>query len=135
MKDITVFWRFLAAVGILGLIITIIIWNGWLTPVQNFPRSIEIAVFVLPLLYFVRGVLHGKRDTFIAVMLVSFLYALMGIWYAYSAQEKLYGYVILLCSLFLFFGSLLNVWILDKRDKKNNGDNSADRGEPPEVIE
>ena len=117
MKDITVFWRFLAALGILGLIITVVIWNGWLTPVQTVPRSIEIAVTVAPLLYFVRGVLHGNRDTFIHVMLLSFIYVLVGIWYLFSPEEKLYGYLILLFSLFLFFGSLLNVWILDKRGK------------------
>jgi len=118
MKDITVFWRFLAAIGILGLIILIVLWNGWLTPVQNVPRSIEITLLVAPLLFFVRGVLHGKRDTFIAVMLLSFPYVLMGIWYVFSAQESIYGYLLMLFSLCLFFGSLLNVWILDKRHKE-----------------
>ncbi len=120
MKDITVFWRLLAALGILGLIILIVIWNGWLTPVQQIPRSIEIAVLVAPLLFFVRGVLHGKRDTFIVVMLLSFPYVLMGIWYVFSKQEVLYGVLMMVFSLCLFFGSLLNVWILDKRDKLNS---------------
>jgi len=115
--DVTILWRALAGVGIVGLITLCVVWNGWLTPVQSIPRSIEIALLVAPLLYFVRGVLHGNRDTFIAVMLVSFVYMLMGIWYAFSAEEKIYGYLMIVFSLFLFFGSLLNVWILDKRDK------------------
>ncbi len=115
--DITVFWRILAGIGIVGLVILIVVWNGWLTPVQNFPRSIEIAVFVAPLLFFVRGVLKGNRDTFIGVMLLSFIYVLAGIWYSYSAQEQVYGYIMFALSLCLFFGSLLNVWILDKREK------------------
>lgn len=115
--DVTVFWRTLAGIGILGLITLCVVWNGWLTPVQDSPRSIEIALLVAPLLYFVRGVLHGNRDTFIAVMLVSFIYVLLGIWYAFSAEEKIYGYLMIIFSLFLFFGSLLNVWILDKREK------------------
>lgn len=119
--DITVFWRALAGIGILGLIILSVVWNGWITPIQQIPRSIEIILLVAPLLYFVRGVMHGNRDTFIAVMLLSFVYMLMGIWYAFSEQEKIYGYIMLLCSLFLFFGSLLNVWILDKREKLSNG--------------
>jgi uncharacterized membrane protein len=93
------------------------VWNGWLAPVQSIPRSIEIVLLVAPLLYFMRGVLHGNRDTFIIVMLLAFIYMLMGIWYAFSAEEKIYGYLMLLFSLFLFFGSLLNVWILDKREK------------------
>ncbi len=115
--DITTFWRALAGIGILGLIILCVVWNGWLTPVQDSPRSFEIALLVAPLLYFVRGVLHGNRDTFIIVMLVSFVYILLGIWYAFSAEEKVYGYLMIVFSLFLFFGSLLNVWILDKREK------------------
>ena len=116
--DITTLWRALAALGILGLVILIVLWNGWLSPVQQIPRSIEIAVLVIPLLFFVRGVLHGQRNTFIAVTLLSFPYALLGIWYIYSVQEAIYGYLMLLASLFLFFGSLLNVWVMDKRDKK-----------------
>lgn len=115
--DITIIWRALAALGILALVILIVVWNGWLSPIQLIPRSIEIAILVAPLLFFVRGVLHGQRDTFIAVTLLSFPYALLGIWYAYSEQESIYGYLMLLASLLLFFGSLLNVWILDKRDK------------------
>jgi len=115
--DITTFWRALAGIGIVGLITLCVVWNGWLTSVQSIPRSIEIFLLVAPLLYFVRGVLHGNRDTFIAVMLVSFVYMLMGIWYVFSAEEKVYGYLMLMFSLFLFFGSLLNVWIMDKRDK------------------
>ena len=110
----------LAAFGIISLILLIVIWNGWLSPVQNFPRSIEIAVLVAPLLFFVRGVLHGQRDVFIIVMMISFIYMLIGIWYSYSVEEKPYGYLMLIFSLCLFFGSLLNVWILDKRDKLQN---------------
>jgi len=117
--DITVFWRTLAAIGILGLVILIVLWNGWLSPVQEIPRSIEIAILVIPLLFFVRGILHGQRNTFIAVTLLSFPYALIGIWYIYSEQEAIYGYLMLLASLFLFFGSLLNVWVMDKRDKSS----------------
>lgn len=119
--DITVFWRALAAVGIISLIILIIVWNGWMTPVQKIPRSIEIALMVAPLLYFLRGILHGNRDTFIAVMLLSFVYILMGIWYLYADQERIYGIIMLVASISLFFGTLLNVWILDKRDKQING--------------
>lgn len=115
--DITTLWRALAGIGVTGLVVLCVVWNGWLTPFQQIPRSIEIALLVAPLLYFIRGVLNGNRDTYIAVMLVSFVYMLMGIWYVFSGQEKIYGYFMLLFSLLLFFGSLLNVWILDKRDK------------------
>jgi uncharacterized membrane protein len=116
--DITVFWRALAGIGIAGLIILSIVWNGWLAPQQDIPRSIEITLLVAPLLFFVRGVFRGNRDTFIGVMLLAFVYMVLGIWYVFSATESLYGIIMLVLSLCLFFGSLLNVWILDKRDKE-----------------
>jgi len=119
LVDITIFWRILAGFGIAGLVILIVVWNGWLSPQQEFPRSIEITLLVAPLLFFVRGVFKGNRDTFIGVMLLSFVYMLLGIWYAYSSDEPIYGWIMLGLSLCLFFGSLLNVWILDKRDKQS----------------
>lgn len=129
--DITVLWRTLAAIGVLGLIVLSVLWNGWLTPVQQFPRSIEIAILTVPLLFFVRGILYGRRDTFIAVTLLSFPYALLGIWYIFSKEESLYGYLMLALSLCLFFGSLLNVWVLDKRDKleKTFAEGVSEKGE------
>ena len=115
--DVTVFWRVLAAIGAVGLVILIVLWNGWLTPVQEIPRSIEIGLLVAPLLFFLRNILRGERDAFIVATLLSFLYALLGIWYIYSAEEAIYGYLMLVLSLLLFFGCLLTMWILDKREK------------------
>ncbi len=116
--DIVSFWRALAGIGAVGLCILIIVWNGWLTPVQEIPRSIEIALLLTPLLVFLRNILRGQRNAFIVATLLSFVYALIGIWYIYSEQEKIYGYLMLLLSLCLFFGSLMTMWVLDKRDKK-----------------
>jgi len=115
--DITTFWRFLAAVGAVGLVVLIVLWNGWLSPVQEFPRSIEIGLLVAPLLIFLRNILRGERNAFIVATLLSFVYALLGIWYIYSPEEVLYGYLMLALSLLLFFGCLLTMWVLDKRDK------------------
>ena len=50
--DIVTLWRALAALGILGLAVLIVVWNSWLTPVQEYPRSVEILFFAGPLLFF-----------------------------------------------------------------------------------
>jgi uncharacterized membrane protein len=115
--DMVIVWRIIAGIGIAGLVVLSVVWNGWLSPDQTFPRSIEITLLVAPLLFFVRGVFKGNRDTFIGVTLLSFVYLLVGIWYAYSANEATYGFLMVALSLLLFFGSFLNVWTLDKRDK------------------
>jgi len=79
--DITTLWRVLAAIGILGLVILIVVWNSWLTPNQVYPRSIEILFFAGPLLFFTRGILNARRYTFVVITMVSFAYMLMGVWY------------------------------------------------------
>lgn len=115
--DITTLWRALAAFGILGLIVLIVLWNSWLTPVQQYPRSIEILFFAGPLLFFIRGILHARRYTMVVITMVSFAYVLMGVWYILSADEKLYGYLLLAFSFLMFLGSLMHVWVMDKREK------------------
>lgn len=115
--DITAIWRALAVIGALGLVVLIVVWNGWLTPVQIHPRSIEILLLAGPLLFMLRGVLHARRYTLVVATMVSFFYALLGVWYMLSAEEKPYGYLLLFFACCLFLGSLLHVWVLDKREK------------------
>lgn len=115
--DVKILWRGIAALGILGLIILIVIWNSWLTPVQEYPRSVEILFFAGPLLFFIRGVLHARRYTMVIITMVSFAYILMGVWYILSADEKAYGYLLLVLSFLMFLGSLMYVWVIDKQEK------------------
>ena len=115
--DITTLWRALAGLGILGLVVLIVIWNSLLTPIQEYPRSVEILFFAGPLLFFIRGVLHARRYTMVVITMVSFVYILMGVWYILSVDEKTYGYLLLLFSFLMFLGSLMHVWVMDKREK------------------
>ncbi|MEH6455709.1 MAG: DUF2069 domain-containing protein [Cocleimonas sp.] len=107
----------MAALGILGLIILIVIWNSWLTPIQEYPRSVEILFFAGPLLFFIRGILHARRYSMVIITMVSFAYILMGVWYILSVDEKVYGYLLLALSFLMFLGSLMYVWVIDKQEK------------------
>ena len=110
-------WRAMAALGILGLIILIVIWNSWLTPIQEYPRSVEILFFAGPLLFFIRGILHARRYSMVIITMVLFAYILMGVWYILSVDEKVYGYLLLALSFLMFLGSLMYVWVIDKQEK------------------
>ena len=90
--------------SLLGLVISIIVWNGWLASDQQVPVSFEIAVFCVPLLLFLRGLLYGKRGTHVALMVVAFFYFLMGIWHILEPSEQLYGVVITVLSFGLYLG-------------------------------
>ena len=88
----------------LGIIIAIVVWNGWLATDQQMPRALEIAIFCVPLLFFLRGVLYGKRGTHVALMVVAFFYFLVGIWHIIEPSERSYGIVITILSLGLYLG-------------------------------
>lgn len=108
-----VLWRVITLIGLLGLIALIIIWNGWLTPVQYLNRGLEIAILEFPLLFFVRGIINGDREKHIAVTLLSLIYFFIGVWFIYAPNESLYGYLMTFLSLCLYFGGFFYVRVLD----------------------
>jgi len=94
----------LSVLSLVGLLVLIIVWNGWLATEQNIPRSVEIAAFCIPLLFFWRGTLNGKRGTHVALMVVAFFYFLAGIWHIIDPSERLYGVAMVVLSLGLYLG-------------------------------
>ena len=113
MMNLTL-WRVLTLVSFFGLMGMIIIWNGWLTPIQYLNRGLEIAILEFPLLFFVRGMINADREKHIAVTLLSLVYFFIGVWFIFAPKESLYGYVLTLLSLGLYLGSFFYVRTLDK---------------------
>lgn len=111
-------WRTLSVGGLVGLIFWIIIWNGWLTPVQYMPRWLELLIFLAPLLYLIRGIFHGRVSTSVHAILISLLYATAGIWFAFSPQEEIYGYIMIALSACLYLGSFMTAKLLGKKPEK-----------------
>jgi uncharacterized membrane protein len=114
MSNNLMLWRLLTLSSLLGLMAIIIIWNGWLTPVQHLNRGLEIAILEFPLLFFVRGIINGDRDKHIAVSLLALAYFFIGVWFIFTPQESLYGYLITLLSLCLYLGGFFYARTLDQ---------------------
>jgi len=83
----------------------------WLTPNQQYPKSVEILFFAGPLLFFIRGILHARRYTMVVITMVSFAYILMGVWYILSVDEKIYGYLLLGFSFSFIFNYIQLLYI------------------------
>ncbi|QLQ31106.1 MAG: DUF2069 domain-containing protein [Candidatus Thiothrix singaporensis] len=113
-------WRTLSVGGLLGLIAWIILWNGWLTPIQHMPRWLELLILLAPLLYLVRGILHGRISSSVHAILISLIYATLGVWYAASPLEQLYGYLMLALSAALYLGSFMSAKVLGKQAKETS---------------
>ena len=94
----------LTLLSLLGLVVCIIVWNGWLAVDQQVPLAYEIAIFCIPLLLFLKGIFNGKRGIYVTLMVVAFFYFLMGIWHIIEPAERLYGVVITILSLGLYLG-------------------------------
>ncbi|MCK5919231.1 MAG: DUF2069 domain-containing protein [Cocleimonas sp.] len=114
MSSTLTLWRLLTLTSFFGLMVVIILWNGWLTPIQYLNRGLEIAILEFPLLFFVRGMINADREKHIAVTLLSLVYFFIGVWFIFAPKESLYGYVVTLLSLCLYLGSFFYVRTLDK---------------------
>lgn len=96
--------------GYFGLLTLLMAWNMWLAPSHYFPVALVLIVLVVPLLFPLRGLLHGRASTHIWAGLMALLYFAHGISEAISnpAQRGL-GLLEIAFSLTLLAGALLYV--------------------------
>ena len=124
-------WQWLTTLSLLGLIVLITLWNGWLTPVQHIPRSIELLMLLAPLLFFVRGILNKRYDSYVQVTFPALFYFLLGIWYSLTPQEVGYGILMTLLGLGLYLGGFFSARTLMKQDKEKVLENEKSKPTKP----
>lgn len=95
---------FLSVLSLLGMMLLVIIWNGWLATEQTVPRSFEIGVFCIPLVLFLRGILNGKRAMHVALMVLAFFYFMAGVSFVVTPDERCYGVIMTVLSLGMYLG-------------------------------
>jgi uncharacterized membrane protein len=79
--------RFLYALTLFGYFATLVLltaWYSWLAPARHFPAALVLLVLVVPLLFPLRGLLHGRRYTFAWSCFLALLYFTHGVLEAYS---------------------------------------------------
>lgn len=101
--------RVLTLIGYFGLLLLILNWFTWLAPPVRVPRSLVLAALAIPLLFPLRGLIHGKRYTHQWVGFLSLLYFMIGVdvWYNQSGAEGYLGMGMVMTSLLLLIGSAL----------------------------
>lgn len=95
---------FLSVLSLLGMMALVIVWNGWIAVEQTVPRSFEIAVFCIPLVLFLRGILNGKRGMHVALMVLAFFYFMAGVSFVVTPEERAYGVIMTALSLGMYLG-------------------------------
>ena len=89
--------------GYLGTLALLLTWYGWLAPSTHFPKSMALALLLLPLLFPLRGLLHGRRYTFSWSCFLALLYFIHGIVEAYTSSITLYLGLLEVCLTSLWF--------------------------------
>ena len=101
--------RVLTLVGHLGLLALILAWFTWIAPPATMPRAFPIIALAVPLLFPLRGLLHGRRYTHQWASFLSMPYFAVGIdaWFNAAAGQAWLGALTVLLSLALFVGTVL----------------------------
>ena len=100
------------------LLLSLLAWYGWRFPSPTLGQWLT-AIFVLPLLAPLPGLLRGKPYTHAWTSLLSLVYILLGMTEALANPgERSYALAALLASLALFSGCVLYVRF-DQRERKS----------------
>ncbi len=93
-------------IGYFGLLSSIMLWNTVLDPVPHSQVALILLLVVVPLLFPLRGLLHGRPSSNIFVALLSLVYFVHGVTVAASDPSlRIFIVLEIFFSLVLFFGA------------------------------
>lgn len=85
-------WYLLTLAGYFGTFALLVAWYAVLAPSPHFPVSLVLLVLGTPLLFPLRGLLHGRNYTFSWSCFLALLYFIHGVVEAsHSDTTRLYG--------------------------------------------
>ena len=99
-------FRWLTLFGYLGLMALIFTWHLFIKPLPPQFISITLLIQLGPLMFPLRGLLHGKIYTHVWASYLALFYFVIGVWYAASHETLLFGIFICLFSLIFFIGAV-----------------------------
>jgi uncharacterized membrane protein len=76
--------------GYFGTLALLTAWYSWLAPAKHFPTALVLVVMLVPLLFPLRGLLHGRKYTFAWSCFLALLYFTHGVIEAYSSEQTRY---------------------------------------------
>lgn len=94
--------------GYFGLLLLLVAWLGWISPPQGLPIAIALAFMTIPLLFPLRGLLHGRPYTFAWASFLSLIYFIHGVVEAYSTPaDRILAVLEILLSIAFYIGCVL----------------------------
>ena len=117
--DIIKVTRASSLVSWFALFILMLLWNTILAPSQHFPVSLVLIVLVGPLLFPLRGLLHGKPYTHAWSSFLIMLYFIHGIQEAWvNPEERLYAILEIIFSMTFYTSAILYARLAGRAQKQ-----------------
>jgi len=108
-----------------ALFILLMLWNTLLAPSHYFPVSLVLVVMVGPLLFPLRGLLHGKPYTHAWASFLIMLYFAHGIQEAWvNPDERLYALLEILFSVIFYIAAITYAKLRGRQLKQESGENT-----------
>lgn len=114
--------RISALIGYFGLFILMMTWIIWLTPpnTAHLPKSLSLLLLVGPLMFPLRGMLHGRAYTHAWVCFLALFYLFLGISEAWSgSQQPLLTTLEIVFSTLLYLGAMFYARFRGKQLKES----------------
>lgn len=87
MPNTLVILRAISLLGYFALLLLLVLWATWLQPPEHLPVAVVLVLGVGPLLFPLRGMLHGRAYTHAWASMLLLLYFTHGIVEAWSMPE------------------------------------------------
>jgi len=117
-----------ALLGFFGLLALLMVWIIWLTPKDHphLPTSLSLLLQVGPLMFPLRGMLHGRPYTHAWVSILALLYLFLGISEAWSGSDRpLLPALEIVFSTLLYLGGMFYARFRGKELKETGQDSSG----------
>jgi len=114
--------RMATFLGYFGLLIFIPLWHLLIVPLDAKFMSVTLLVQIGPLMFPLRGLLHGKLYTHAWSMYLALFYFVIGIWYAGDVSTRGFGIGFSLLSVTFFMGTMMYTRYQGMSEKAKNAD-------------
>ena len=106
------FWRWVALIGYFGLFGLLLLWFAWLEPPGLSPVALALILWAGPLLFPLRGLLHGRPYTHAWTSFLALFYFAFGVFHVSGPMERPWlAWLDIGFSALLFFGAICYVRI------------------------
>jgi uncharacterized membrane protein len=130
MRQVMMF-RWLTLAGYFGLMALLFIWPLFIQPIAAEFISITLTMQLGPLMFPLRGLLHGKIYTHSWASYLALFYFVVGVWYAAATDTRVFGILVCMFSLDFFIGAVFYSRYAARHNAKQAAADAAAKNKTP----